>query len=134
TDPAQLLDVCLIGAAGLALAHEVLGVDRDRRQWVVELVHDARRELAEGREALGTYDLLLEQVDLGLVLTDRDACVDRTGDRARRGARRPGAALMPPSCFPDPWEAAGSTGPRLDAAPPARWRSLASAVGVGRSS
>src|SRR4051812_39619638 len=56
TDPAELLDVGGVRALRLELAHEVLRVDGDRRQRVVELVHHARGELAQGREALGAND------------------------------------------------------------------------------
>ena len=44
---------------------------------------DTRRELAERREPLGANDLLLEDVDLRLVLTDRDDGLDRPAGRAR---------------------------------------------------
>ena len=74
-------------ALRLELAHQVLGVDRDRRQRVVELVDDAGRELAERREPLGAYDLLLQDIDLRLILTDRDDGLDRPAGAADRRDR-----------------------------------------------
>ena len=80
-----------LGALRLELAHEVLGVDRDRGQRVVELVDDAGGELAERGEPLGAHDLLLQRVDLRLILADRDDRLDRTAGLHRRGrpARSP---------------------------------------------
>ena len=88
-----------LGALRLELADEVLGVDRDRGQRVVELVDDAGGELAEGREPLGAHDLLLEHLDLGLILADRDDRLDRPARRAGAADRRdaPHRADRPPA-------------------------------------
>ena len=62
----------MFGAASLQLAPQVLAVDQDARQRVVDLVNDARGELAECGQLLGVDDLPLELVHLGSVLADRD--------------------------------------------------------------
>ena len=53
------------------------------------------RELAERREPLGAHDLLLQQIDLRLVLADRDDRLDRTAADAADRRDRPHAAHRP---------------------------------------
>ena len=71
------------------LLQQVVAVDRDAGQRVVELVHDAGRELAERRELLGVDDLLFELAQLGHVAVDVDHPFDvAVGAEHRRGVDR----------------------------------------------
>ena len=71
-DSLHPLDVGLLGPATLQFAEQVLPVHGDARQRVVDLMDDARGELAERGEFLRVDDLALELADFGPVSADRD--------------------------------------------------------------
>ena len=59
----------------------------DGRQRIVDLVHDAGRELADGGELLALHDLHLDGAPLGHVLTDGDDVGDALAVESHRDLR-----------------------------------------------
>ena len=68
--PAPAIRCGLLGPATLQFAEQVLPVHGDARQRVVDLMDDARGELAERGEFLRVDDLALELADFGPVSAD----------------------------------------------------------------
>ncbi len=82
-------DLVARGAHVVHAEHETLGARRDRRERIVDLVHDAGGELADRRELFGLRESVHRLAPFGHVLTDRDDVGDGRVVEPHRDLRDP---------------------------------------------